>query len=98
MGDDVSGAGTLKEGRITILNLDGFHARPCTAFVNMASRFKSEIWVRRDDVEVNAKSLLGVMMLAAETGAELIVRAEGPDEAEAIEALTKLAEEKFGTE
>jgi len=64
----------------------------------MASRFKSEIWVRRDDVEVNAKSLLGVMMLAAETGAELIVRAEGPDEEEAIEALTKLAEEKFGTE
>jgi phosphocarrier protein HPr len=88
----------LKEARLTILNEDGFHARPCSNFVHMASRFKSEIWVRRDDVEVNGKSLLGVMMLAAEAGAELIVRAEGPDEAEAIEALQRLAEEKFGTE
>jgi phosphocarrier protein HPr len=88
----------MTEAKITILNADGFHARPCGAFVHMASRYKSEIWLRRDDVEVNAKSLLGVMMLAAEAGAELIVRAEGPDEAEAIEALTKLAEEKFGTE
>jgi phosphocarrier protein len=88
----------MKEARLVVLNQDGFHARPCSAFVHMASRFKSEIYVRRDDVEVNAKSLLGVMMLAAETGAELIVRAEGPDEDEAIAALTKLAEEKFGTE
>ena len=88
----------MREAKLTILNADGFHARPCSVFVHMASRFKSEIWVRRDDVEVNAKSLLGVMMLAAEAGAELIVRAEGPDEDEAIEALAKLAEEKFGTE
>ena len=88
----------MREARLTILNADGFHARPCGVFVGMASRFKSDIWVRRDDVEVNAKSLLGVMMLAAEAGAELTVRAEGPDEDEAIEALTRLAEEKFGTE
>jgi phosphocarrier protein HPr len=88
----------MREGRITILNQDGFHARPCGAFVHLASGFRSEIFLRRDDVEVNAKSLLGVMMLAAETGAELIVRAEGPDEEAAIAALTKLAEDKFGTE
>jgi phosphocarrier protein len=88
----------VREVRLTILNQDGFHARPCTAFVHMASRFRSEIYLRRDDVEVNGKSLLGVMMLAAETGAELIVRAVGPDEDEAVEALLKLAEEKFGTE
>jgi phosphocarrier protein HPr len=88
----------MREARLTILNQDGFHARPCSVFVHRASSFRSEIYVRRDDVEVNAKSLLGVMMLAAETGAELIVRAEGPDEDEAIEALTKLAEDKFGTE
>lgn len=88
----------MREAKLTILNQDGFHARPCSVFVHRASGFRSEIYVRRDDVEVNAKSLLGVMMLAAETGAELIVRAEGPDEDEAIEALTKLAEDKFGTE
>ena len=88
----------MKEARIVILNHEGFHARPCSAIVHMASRFRSEIHLRRDDVEVNGKSLLGVMMLAAETGAELMVRAEGPDEEEAIAALTKLAEETFGTE
>ena len=88
----------MREAHIRILNEDGCHARPCSAVVHMASRFKSEVWLRRDDVEVNGKSLLGVMMLAAESGAELVVRAEGPDEAEAIAALTKLAEDKFGTE
>ena len=89
---------SVREARLKILNEDGFHARPCAAFVHMASRFRSEIWLRRDDVEVNGKSLLGVMMLAAESGAELVVRAEGPDEDEAIAALSKLAEDKFGTE
>ena len=88
----------MREARLTILNEDGFHARPCAAFVHMASRFRSEIWLRRDDVEVNGKSLLGVMMLAAESGVELVVRAEGPDEEAAIAALSQLAEEKFGVE
>lgn len=83
---------------MTIRNVDGFHARPCSAFVHMASRFRSEIFLQRDDVEVNGKSLLGVMMLAAETGAELIVRADGPDEEEAIAALIQLAEDRFGQE
>ena len=88
----------MREARLTILNEDGFHARPCAAFVHMASSFRSEIWLRRDDVEVNGKSLLGVMMLAAESGAELVVRAEGPDEEAAIAALSQLAEDKFGVE
>lgn len=88
----------MREARLTILNEDGFHARPCSAFVHMASRFRSEIFLRRDDVEVNGKSLLGVMMLAAESGAELIVRADGPDEDAAIDALAKLAEDRFGQE
>ncbi len=88
----------MREARLTILNEDGFHARPCSAFVHMASRFRSEIFLRRDDVEVNGKSLLGVMMLAAESGAELMVRADGPDEDAAIDALTKLAEDRFGQE
>lgn len=88
----------MREARLVIQNVEGFHARPCSAFVHMASRFRSDIFVGRDGEEVNAKSLLGVMMLAAETGAELIVRADGPDEDEAIAALTQLAEDKFGTE
>ncbi|MEP7028822.1 MAG: HPr family phosphocarrier protein [Candidatus Eisenbacteria bacterium] len=88
----------MREALLTIRNVDGFHARPCSAFVHMASRFRSEIFLQRDDVEVNGKSLLGVMMLAAETGAELIVRADGPDEEEAIAALIQLAEDRFGQE
>ena len=88
----------MREATLTILNEDGFHARPCAAFVHMATRFRSDIWLRRDDTEVNGKSILGVMMLAAETGAVITVRADGPDEAEAVAALAKLVEDKFGEE
>ena len=86
----------MLETELVIANQQGLHARACQAFVHLASRFRSDIFVRRDDTEVNGKSILGVMMLAAETGAVITVRAEGPDEAEAGAALAKLVEDKFG--
>jgi phosphocarrier protein len=81
-----------------IRNQLGLHARACALFVKTAARFKSEVWVARDDLEVNGKSIMGVMMLAAEEGATIRVRAEGPDEREVVAALQELVDGKFGGE
>jgi len=66
--------------------------------VQKATKFKSEIKLQKDDLEVNAKSILSVMALAAEMGSFVIIKAEGEDEAIALEELAKLFEEKFGEE
>lgn len=84
------------EKEITVTNRLGLHARPAARVVQTASGFKSEIRLRRDDLEVNAKSIMGVMMLAAEMGSRVLIRAEGEDEAQAVEALVNLFQEKFG--
>lgn len=84
------------EKEITVTNRLGLHARPAARVVQTASGFKSEIRLRRDDLEVNAKSIMGVMMLAAEMGSRVLIRAEGEDEAQAVEALVGLFQEKFG--
>ena len=84
------------ERTVTIANKNGLHARPAAEIVKIAAKFKSDIHLVRDDLEVNGKSIMGVMMLAAEFGAELLLRAEGPDAEEAIGAIAKLIESKFG--
>ena len=84
------------QAELTITNRQGLHARACQKFVHLASGFRAEVFVERDGVEVNGKSILGVMMLAAEPGASILVRADGPDEGEALSALSKLVEDKFG--
>jgi phosphocarrier protein len=76
----------------------GLHARACALFVKTASRFQSEVLVSRDGLQVNGKSIMGVMMLAAEAGAMILVKAEGPDEQAALAALQELVEGKFGGE
>jgi len=81
---------------IEIVNKLGVHARPAAEIVKMAARFKSNITIVRDDLEVNAKSIMGVMMLAAEMGARIALRAEGPDAEAAVEALAQLIDGKFG--
>ena len=86
------------EKEITVINRLGLHARPAAMVVETAARFKSEIKFKKSDVEVNAKSIMGVMMLAAEIGSKIIIRAEGEDETQAVEALAKLFEDKFGEE
>ena len=88
----------MTETELLIRNQLGLHARACALFVKAASRFRSEVFVSRDDLEVNGKSIMGVMMLAAEEGSTIRVRAHGPDEAEAIAALTELVDGKFGGE
>ena len=86
------------ERRIEIVNPLGFHARPAAEFVRLAGSFQCDLWLEKDGVEVNAKSIMGVMMLAAETGSTVMFRADGPDAEAAVEALAKLVQKGFGEE
>jgi phosphocarrier protein HPr len=84
------------ERAVQIVNRNGLHARPAAEVVKTAAKFKSEITIMRDDLEVNGKSIMGVMMLAAEFGATLTVRANGPDAQQAVDAIAELIAQKFG--
>jgi phosphocarrier protein len=94
----MSSASVEQERRVQIANRLGLHARPAAEFVKRAGRFRSEIYVRKDDVEVNGKSIMGMMMLAAECGSEITIRAAGADAADAIRDLVSLVESRFGEE
>ncbi|MEX0995253.1 MAG: HPr family phosphocarrier protein [Balneolaceae bacterium] len=84
--------------KITILNEAGLHARPSAALVKLSSKFESDFFIQMQGYKVNGKSILGVMTLAAEHGAELELITEGPDEAEAMESIIELFENKFDIE
>jgi phosphocarrier protein HPr len=84
------------ERQAKIVNLEGLHARPAARIVRLASTFNSEIEISKDGVGVNGKSIMGVMMLAAECGSSIIIRADGPDAKEAAEAIVALVETGFG--
>mgnify|MGYP002737609547 CR=1 FL=1 len=79
----------------TINNKLGLHARPSAQITQTASRYASEVWLAKNGRRVNAKSIMGVMMLAAGLGAELKLRADGSDEEAAMSALVDLFERKF---
>ena len=79
----------------TIINKLGLHARAAARFVNLASEYESDIWIEKDGREVNGKSIMGVMMLAASKGSSVILRADGSDEKQAIEALQQLIGNRF---
>lgn len=81
---------------VTIANKNGLHARPAAEIVKTAAKFKADITLVRDDLEVNGKSIMGVMMLAAEYGSSLVLRADGADADAAVSALANLIESKFG--
>jgi phosphocarrier protein len=86
----------MAERSVQIVNKHGLHARPAAEMVKSASRFKSDITISRDDLEVNGKSIMGVMMLAAEHGATITLRATGPDADDALDALASLVASRFG--
>jgi phosphocarrier protein len=88
----------LVELKIQVINKLGLHARPAAMLVQKASKFKSEIKIKKEDMEANAKSILSVMGLAAEVGSLLIIKTVGEDEEQAAESIAKLFEEKFGEE
>lgn len=85
----------MVECEVKVVNKLGLHARPAAEIVKCAAKFKSEITICRDDLEVNAKSIMGVMMLAAEFGSTIVLRAEGPDEQAAVDELATLIANKF---
>ena len=86
----------MAERSVQILNKNGLHARPAAEIVKVLARFQSDVTIIRDGTEVNGKSIMGVMMLAAECGASVLLRANGADEEQAVEAIAALIANKFG--
>jgi len=86
------------EREVTIRNRAGLHTRPASMLVKTASQFDSDVYLRRDNYEINGKSVIGVMTLAAEQGATLTLVVDGDDEREAADALAELFEDGFGEE
>lgn len=82
----------------TIRNRLGLHARAAALLVKTANHFSSEVAIEKDGIEVNGKSIMGILMLAASKGSKITLKGEGKDAAEAIQALGRLIESKFGEE
>ncbi|WP_017942721.1 MULTISPECIES: HPr family phosphocarrier protein [unclassified Thioalkalivibrio] len=83
---------------VPIVNRLGMHARAAAKFVSLASQYAADVTVSRNQQEVNGKSIMGVMMLAAAQGSEITIEAEGQDASEALDALTELVADRFGEE
>ena len=81
-----------------IVNKLGLHARPAAMLVTEAAKFQSEVFFIKDEIRINGKSIMGVMMLAAEQGSIITVEVDGPDEIEAMEALLEVIASGFGEE
>ena len=86
----------MVQDKVKVVNRLGMHARPAAMFVSHASRYKSEIFIEKNGLKVNGKSIMGVMMLAAENGSELTISANGEDEERAVRDLTNLIKSGFG--
>jgi len=84
------------EREVIVTNRAGLHTRPAAMIVKKASEFEAEFFIHKDGFEINGKSIIGVMTLAAEQGANLMLVFEGPDEAEAAQALAELFNSGFG--
>ena len=86
----------MVQASVTVVNRLGMHARPAAMFVSHASKFKSEVFIEKNGLKVNGKSIMGVMMLAAEAGSELIIYANGEDQDAALKTLVDLVSSGFG--
>jgi phosphocarrier protein len=84
------------EKEFTIKNKNGLHARPAAQFVKLAGQFQSEIWVEKDDEQVNGKSIMGLMMLAAAKGEVIKLSVEGSDAEHAMSSISELIDSGFG--
>jgi len=86
----------MLQRELEIINRLGLHARASAKLTQVAGQFKSEVWIGRNGRRVNAKSIMGVMMLAAAKGSRVMLETSGPDEAEALQALEALIADRFG--
>ncbi|MFH1943653.1 MAG: HPr family phosphocarrier protein [bacterium] len=84
--------------KLVIKNKMGLHARPAALFVETASKYHADVSISKDGLEVNGKSIMGVMMLGAEQGSEIVLKTNGKDEKSVFKALMDLLEEKFHEE
>ena len=85
----------MLQREVEIINKLGLHARASAKLTQVAGRFKAHVWVGRNGRRVNAKSIMGVMMLAAAKGSTILIETDGPDEAEAMDAVAQLIAGKF---
>ena len=88
----------MKERNVKIVNKLGLHARPASLIVQTAMAFSSNIYIIKDEIKVDAKSIMGILMLAAACGTELVLRTEGPDEEQALEKMVEVFNNGFGEE
>ncbi len=86
----------MLQREVEVVNANGIHARPAAEIVKLAAKYRAHITIGRDGMEVNGKSIMGVMMLAAECGAVVTLKADGDDAAEALDALATLIASRFG--
>lgn len=93
-----TGGEKRQERELVILNRYGLHARPAAMFVKTSNRFKSEVWVEKDGEEVNGKSIMGLMMLAAGHGSKLKVSAAGSDAEKFLDEIEQLVASRFNEE
>ncbi|MDA0576884.1 MAG: HPr family phosphocarrier protein [Verrucomicrobia bacterium] len=93
MSDGAKTATRVRE--VVVRNEHGIHARPAALFVKMAARFSAEVTVEKDGIEINGKSIMGLMTLQASYGSKLQLRAQGVDAEQALAALAQLFEQKF---
>ncbi len=88
----------MVEAEVQIRNRAGLHTRPAATLVKLAAKFRSEFYINKDGMEINGKSIIGVMTLAAECGSKLVLQFEGPDEQEALAAMKELFYRGFDEE
>lgn len=86
----------MQQREVEIINKLGLHARASAKLTQLAGEFQSEVWLSRNGRRVNAKSIMGVMMLAAGKGSKVMIETSGSDEEQALGALTELIQQKFG--
>jgi phosphocarrier protein HPr len=86
----------MLQREVEIINKLGLHARASAKLTQVAGKFESEVWLTREGRRVNAKSIMGVMMLAAAKGTTVTVETNGPDEAEAMRSIEELVADRFG--
>jgi len=89
---------SVVQEEVEITNKVGLHVRPASMLVEIARKFKSDIWIERDGKEANGKSVLSLLLLSGEKGNRINIKAEGPDAAQAVKALAKVVKDKFGEE
>lgn len=89
---------TMTVEKVRVINVKGLHLSAAADLVKTASRFESDVRIAKDDIEVDAKSIMGLLSLAASMGSEVTVKADGPDESDAVRAVVALFNAKFNEE